>query len=413
MAPNRVIDFALRGARVGRGRAAAAVAHPAPTDPRMWRPSALKAPDPVSHAYSVTRSQVHEPHRSLELSERLDRWVARELITAEQADRILADEQRDAAVAPAAQRGPSMVGEALGYVGGVLVLVAAGVITARYWAGLGVAGRLSIVFGAAAVLLAAGAAVRARSGTDPQQAGPGQRLRSVCWLLSTAALATGLSLLGDEILHLSEDDQALLVGAGTACCAAVLWRVHRAILQHAALVVSLAGTAGAAAAHLPVADEKVIGLAVWGVGAVWLLLGWGAVIGPRQASYLIGGVVAVAGAVLTVSVDWGAALGLATAAVLIAAGAWMRDLVLLGVGAVATLLTVPPALGLYFPDSLAAPLALLVVGVLLVGGALYLMRRRRLTSGSALHSGSPRTAVGLAAVVAVVLTAFVVGLGLR
>lgn len=364
----------------------------------------------MRHPYAVIRPPAHEPHQSPDLGERLDRWVAQGLITAEQSERILAEERRAPARVPGTQRGPSMVGEALGYVGGVLVLVAAGIITARYWAGLGVTGRLSIMFGAAAVLLAAGAAVRTRSGTDRPQAAAGRRLRSVCWLLSAAALATGLGLLGDEVLHLSDDDQALLVGAGTAVLAAALWLAHRAILQQAALVVSLAGTAGAAAAHLPVADEKVIGLAVWGVGVVWLLLGWGGVIGPRQASYLIGGVVAVTGAELTVSVGWGAAVGLGTAALLIAAGAWMRDLVLLGVGAIATLLTVPPALGLFFPDTLAAPVALLVVGVLLVGGALCLTGRRRVSGGSPSHGGSARTATGLAALVTAVVVTVVVAL---
>jgi hypothetical protein len=130
---------------------------------------------------------------------------------------------------------------------------------------------------------------------------------------------------------------------------------------------------------------------------------------------VIGGAVAVVGAQLTVSVGWGAAVGLGTAAVLVAAGAWMRDLVLLGVGAVATFLTVPAVLDLFFPDTLVAPLALLVAGVLLVAGALYATKRRRNPTEPAPRSGSPRlaavSAAGLAAAVVVAVVALGLGLG--
>lgn len=54
----------------------------------------------------------------------LDRWVARGLLTPEQAQRILAEERPEPS--PGAQRPVSLAIEALGYVGGILILVAAG-----------------------------------------------------------------------------------------------------------------------------------------------------------------------------------------------------------------------------------------------------------------------------------------------
>ncbi|MDQ3885758.1 MAG: hypothetical protein M3308_01760, partial [Actinomycetota bacterium] len=185
------------------------------------------------------------------------------------------------------------------------------------------------------------------------------------------------------------------------------------VLQHAALVAALAVTAGAAAAQLPGGDEAVTGLAVWGFGVGWLLLGWGRVVAARYVAYVCGGAAVVVGAQLALSVGWGAGLALGSAAALVAAGVWLRDLVLLGVGSVATLLTVPAVLAEFFPDTLAAPLALLGVGVLLVAGALYTARWHRLSrKGRDRDRATPRMALGFAAGLGLVVVATVVTLGL-
>ena len=68
----------------------------------------------------------------------LQGWVGLGLITRAQADRILAAE-RGEPVAPA-RRPASVLAEALGYVGGVLILVATAVLVGRFWAELGVTG---------------------------------------------------------------------------------------------------------------------------------------------------------------------------------------------------------------------------------------------------------------------------------
>jgi hypothetical protein len=349
----------------------------------------------------VARATAEDVLRSA-LPEQLQRWVARGLISSEQAERILAEEQ------PAGRpvSGGSLVAEALGYVGGVLILVGTVAIAERYWSGIGVGGRLGVTFGAAGLLLVTGAAIPAR------RVDVARRLRSVCWLLSAVLLAAGLALLGDEVLDLDGDTVALLVTGVTAAYAAVLWWRQRAVLQQAALLVALAATAGTAAAHLPNSDDAVAGLAVWAVGAVWLLLGWGGVITARYPAYVLGGAATVLGGLLTVEAGWGVGLAVGSAAVLVAGGVWLRDLVVLAVGSVATLLTVPSVLGQYFPDTLTVPLALLGCGVLLVAGAVTTAHRRRLGPPSGQRTeGSRATAIGTATLVAVVVTAAVLALG--
>ncbi len=338
-----------------------------------------------------------------ELPDQLDRWVARGLITSEQAQRIL-DEEQEAG----GGRSVPLVIEALGYVGGILVLVAAGTITGRYWSALGVSGRLSLACAAAAVLLIIGIGAAQRSGAA------GLRLRSVCWLLSAATFAAALALLGGEVLELRGDSVVLLAAGVTAVYAGALWARTRGVLQQAALVAALAVAAAAASAHLP-GDDAVSGLAVWGTGAVWLLLGWGGLVTPRTAAFVLGGAAAVVGPGLALEAGWGTGVAIGSAVVLLAAGMWLRDLVLLAAGSVATLWTVPVVLDRFFPGSLTAPLALLAAGVTLLVTALVIapsVARSRPGTQRSPRSGSPRLAVGLAGGLAVLVTVAVVTVGL-
>ena len=339
-----------------------------------------------------------------DLADRLRRWVGSGLITSDQAERILAAEQVPAE--PAAPSRASLVAEALGYVGGVLVLIGAVTATDRYWSQLGVGGRLGIAFGAAVLLLATGAGVPARR-TDVAR-----RLRGVCWLVSVALFGTGLALLGDEVLDLRGESLTLLAAAGTAAYAAVLWWRHRGVLQQAAVLAALAVTAASAVVHLSNgAEDPVLGLAVWGVGAAWSVLGWGRVIAARSAAYVLGGAAIVVGAQFTVEDGWGATLAVGSVVALVAAGAWLRELVLLGVGAVGTLITVPAVLGQYFPDTLTIPLALVGCGVLLVAAAAYTARLRRAAAPRRQVEGTRVAALAAVAVIAVAVVGTVLALG--
>jgi uncharacterized membrane protein len=139
----------------------------------------------------------------------LDRSVAEGIITAEQAAQM-GDGAGVRVELPGRSRRKSVVVEALGYLGGAIVVVSSLIIGARYWGEVGTGSRLTVLGCAALGLLVAGAGVPAR------MAAMGDRLRSVLWLASTVAFACFLTVLAVDAFGLSAPDVTLLVAAGPA-----------------------------------------------------------------------------------------------------------------------------------------------------------------------------------------------------
>lgn len=340
-----------------------------------------------------------------DLADRLDRWVRLELITDEQARRIRAAET--GAEDEPAPRAVSPVVEVLGYVGGVLVLVAAVILAGRYWPAIPAGSRVTIALVAAALLLGIGIAV-------PQTHDAGRRLRAVTWTLSVLALGFGVALLTDEVLDLGSRAQVLLTSVVCAAYAGVLWWRLKVALLHLALIGCLVLATGSAAAMLPGDDGAVAGLAVWGAGVVWLLLSWGGLVPPWQAADVAGSLAMIVGSMVALDESWGPAPALLTIVGLLGAGVTVRDLWLTGGGTVATLILVPMLSQKWFPDSVAAPVTLLLAGTLLVIGAVVVARRGGRRAFGHRRTGPPRTAAAAAAaaVGGLGIAAVVVALGL-
>jgi len=355
-----------------------------------------------------------------EVSAAIERWVTDGIITAEQATRMRADLTTSLtepltdlqAVPPGGSLVPAsvprtsraaLVTEALGYLGGVIILVALGLVVGNVWDELTVGVRLTIVAVAALLLLVAGALIPARLGAT------GTRLRSVLWVASSASLAALLGLGASEWTAWSDEGVVTFAAFGAALYSAVLWWVHRHLLQHVAVFVALLAGLGTGVSMLPHAG-MLPGLAVWGVSVAWLAFSWGGVLPDRQVGMVLGAVGMVVASAALVSEGWGVALALATVGALIGLALTFRDLLLLGIGAVGTLMVLPPIMGRYFPGALAPALVLLAVGVLLVVAAVLTTRRR----GDAAPGAEARWATGtrrsglLVAVAVVVVTSVVV-----
>lgn len=312
-------------------------------------------------------------------------------------------------VLPRRRESAPLVIEALGYLGGVVTLVAAFLIAAQYWPSLSPTARLIIVGSAAVLLLASGFALPNRLG------GMGTRMRIVLWLLSTAAVAAFLGLLGGDLLDWTADDVVLLAGGGTALYAGTLWQVRRTLPQQLMLFVATCVAAGAAAVQLNGTDVE--GLAVWGVGVSWLLLGWGGILPYRQVTMAAGAIGLIIGGGMTMQWDAGIALSVLSVLALVAVAVMFRDLLLLGVGALGALQVLPMAVTTWFPGRLAAPIALLVVGILLVVTAVLVARRRAGAEPPSsprrdFSHGKPRNALAAIAVVAAAVIAVILSAGL-
>ncbi|TCM50573.1 HAD family hydrolase [Kribbella sp. VKM Ac-2568] len=266
---------------------------------------------------------------------------------------------------PTARR-TALVTETLAYLGGVVVLVGAGLIAARYWPDLHETTRLGIAGVAAAVLLCAALAV-------PTDKPAGRRMRTVIWLLSTAAASLFFGLLGGEVLGWRAIDTTLLIGVGTALYSAALWlwSGRAAALQLAFLTATLV-SAGAIGAHLE--QPYWPGLAVWFAALEWLLLGHSEIVPSRRPTQVAASIGLLVGIGLTLPQDIGILLGLATIAGLLIYAVQIWDLLLILIGIAGALQILPIAVTQWFPGRPAAPIALLIGGAALVGAAIAIAR---------------------------------------
>ena len=321
------------------------------------------------------RSMVHHPAPPPSLSEALDDWVQLGLITGEQSRAIRLHEEEPherrvpLALAPSPETGPSLVVEALGYLGGIVMLVGAGILAGMYWPELSVSLRLVLIGVTVVVLVGAGFVVSERLG---DAAG---RLRSVLWALGVAATSGFLGLLSTDVLNRQDEHALVTVGFGTAVVAGVLWWLRPTALQQLALFVPVLVAAVGAALELSSTTSSWGGGAMWLAAVVWTALSWAGWLEPRVTGVALGVLGAVLGA-MTIDADVGIALALGTAVGAGVLALWGRSLPWLGAAAVALLWTMPRAAGAWFPGRLSAALALIVTGGALVGAAVWVARHR-------------------------------------
>jgi hypothetical protein len=318
----------------------------------------------------------------------LDRWARQGLLSQEQVERILrfersapepvvpAPREGEATVAPPpaptppAPRGGRLVVEALAYLGGVLTLAAALLLVQMVWDDLSTGARLAVPLVAAAALLLAGQLV-------PGDAAERVRLRSVLWLLGTGAWLATAAIFGDQVLDWTGEHTFLLTGIAGVALAAPLYLRARTELQQLGLFVTLAMTAAAVGVQANWDEPTLAGLGVWLVALAWFGLGERKLLGPMPAVRYTGAVALIIGAMMMQGSLGGQLAALATIALLFAWGVRVDSLGLLAVAALGTLMLVPASITYFFPDEeIAAPLALLAVGAVLVGSAVVVTRRR-------------------------------------
>jgi hypothetical protein len=301
------------------------------------------------------------------VADRLAEWVASGLVSDSQAEAIRQHESEAGRSFEAGTRaGPSLVVEALGYLGALVMVVGAGILVGTSWSNLPVPGPLLLLGGAAALLIGTGFVVLRRPGAA---AG---RLRTVLWAAGVAATAGFMIVLSDDVLGLHDEDQVWLVGAVTALVGGTLWAVRRTEVQLLGFFVPVVLTTVGVALQLS-EDENWPARATWVVGVLWAAASWVSWIKPRVAGVAYGAIAAVFGA-LSMRGDLGVALGVATAASVVGLSLLERDRVWLAVGALTLFFSIPRAAEAWFPGARSAALTFMLVGALLVAAAAWVAR---------------------------------------
>ncbi len=305
------------------------------------------------------------------LREQLDRWTEAGFIDAGQAGRIEAAEQARTHARP--HRRLPLVAEVLGYLGAVLAATAIAIALQQVWKHVPPAAWLALAAALASGLLIAGALVRPAG--EPAFA----RLRSVLWLLATASTAGFAVVLTSKYMHLADNSVALLAAAAWLICAIPTWWRTRSAVQQ---VAAFGGAAALVETGLGRVDAHIgsfgYGFALWALAVAWGTAVSRGYLVPRTTGLLVSGAGALTGAIIAMAADTapGQALALATVAGLLVAGIVAHRVLLIAIGAAGTLYVIPDVANRYLPGSLAPPLAVAVVGLVLFGIAIWLARQR-------------------------------------
>lgn len=312
------------------------------------------------------------------LHARLARWVAEGLLEAGLAERIEATERarapygadhaRNSGSLSDGERMPRVV-EALGYLGAAMAIVAGFLAVNRLWPTIPAGAEAAFAALSAAVLGAAGVWLRAAA--EPALV----RLRSVLWLLSAVGLAAFVGVLAARVGDFAPQT-SMLVSAGAATVyTVVLWLYAPTALQHLALFAASTITLASGVACL--GDDVPLwasGIAVWLMSAAWAIAAHHDRLPPRTTGYLAAALGLLIGAQMAMDVPAGHVLALATAGALLVSGVVFHRVWLVALGAYGTVQTVPQTAERYLPGSLAAPLSVLTVGVVLLVLALLLAK---------------------------------------
>jgi len=276
----------------------------------------------------------------------------------------------------------SLLTEAVAYVGVILLLVGGAAAIGQRWNGIPNWGHVGVFAGATMFFLLAGIIVH----RDREPAI--QRLAGVVWFVSVAGVAGAVGFAAHEVYgNNNAAVTALAVGLAVTVYAAVLWLVRRSALQNlalfAGLVVTILGIAGiivTVAGGARSARWLAFALVLLVFGLAWAGLGWQRYVEPLWVTIPCGVILAlIAPSLAAGHYGWMYAIGIATAAAVMAASVSLRNVPLLALGTLAIFSYVTSVVARYLQESLGVPSALAITGVLIIGLAVVSARLIRAT----------------------------------
>ncbi len=301
------------------------------------------------------------------LEDKLDDWVAADLIGADQADAVLAYELEHAPVR--SSRVP-LVAEAVGYIGSGLVLAAAALLVGNRWESMSTPGRIASL---AVPTIVAGVAGWWTGRSDEPAL---QRLGSVLWLMAVVGVAGLAGEVWVDAIHDGDPPDhhaALFIGSITLAAAAPAWWIRRVELQQlgffAATIATVLGVIDTIAASQgrnisPLAAGYVLAV----LGVLWLAASLVDRLPPALLANLLGSaLILVSAQFVRVDNDHaGLWLGLLASIALMAVGVARYQLEVLLVGTVGLFQWTPQIALFYLEDTLGTEVTLFVIGTLLI-----------------------------------------------
>ena len=267
-----------------------------------------------------------------------------------------------------APRRISLLTEAVGYIGAILVLAGGVAALSQNWRDLADGARLAMLAFAAAVFLAAGWLTR--KSTEPAL----QRLSAITWVISVAAFAGGAAVV-NHMADTAGKTIFLTVTTSATGYAAVLWWLSRHAVQQ---LVTFGGVLLSAAAIVNFVVESptsgIFGVTLWLISVAWAIAGWLRRLEPWWAAVALGMVAALI-APSAIGLTWAMfTLGIGTAAAVMAIAVYARFTPALGFGAIGMLGYVTGAVAHYLGDRLGLPSALALTGLLVLAAAVGVAR---------------------------------------
>lgn len=280
--------------------------------------------------------------------------------------------------------------EAVGYMGAVLLLAGVGTAIGQEWEDLAHGTRLVLLAGTAAFFLGVGLVTR-------RSAEPAfMRLTSVVWVIGTAAMAAALAELFVGFVETADETTFLVVAAATTAVAALLYAVHPTVLQHLALYVGVLMTSIAVGVRIdPDYPAWVGGVTAWTIGVAWLVLGATDRLSPSWVAMPIGVITALIAPTAILEDSFGAmyAVGIATAAGVMAGSVRWKSVPGLALGTLGLFAYVTSAVVHYFGDTIGVPAALAVTGgvILVLAAVTTRLARSARTPPGTPHQKRPPT----------------------
>jgi hypothetical protein len=302
-------------------------------------------------------------------------------------------------VALKAPRTIPLVSEILGYIGGAFALGASIALITAYADNIGAWGQIAVCLLAAVAGLIGGFAIGRIDDRGARRLEQFLLLVGVAGVGATKGLAvyrivtSGVLGAGGLFAPWTAGDWAWFLGtAAAAIVGGIVWWFCRTWVQQLAFGASL-GAACITVLALPQTEGPywVVGLVLVVIGVIWGAMGYAGLLTPANAAVALGALGVVAGflAMAMMGYDsphsWALWAGLATTVALTVLGLLTRRYVVVGICALGLWQFLPAILTDLFPDSIAGPIVVMVLGVVFIGSgvALAIRAQRKRTHGQA------------------------------